>query len=227
MIKLKDICKSYAGDTYNIKALDSVSCHIAEGEFVSVMGKSGSGKTTLLNILGLLDKPDSGEFYFFNKKVSELSKSELFNYRKRYIAFIFQNFALINYCTVFENISLPLEALGKGRRECRKRVMDVLEQLDIGYLINKYPGQISGGEKQRVAIARALIDESRLILADEPTGSLDSDTAGEIMNVLKKINEEGKTIIVVTHDCDVAAQTKRKIVLLNGRIDSDTGGENQ
>ena len=221
MILYKEVCKSYTGDTYNIQALDSVTFHIEEGEFVSVMGKSGSGKTTLLNILGFLDKADSGTITFMGEDVSNPSMSALWKNRKKYIGFVFQNFALINHCTVYENVVLPLEALGKGRRECRMRVTETLEKLNIGHLVNKYPGQISGGEKQRVAIARALVDESRLILADEPTGALDSNTANEIMDIFKEINNTGKTVIVVTHDNDIAAQTKRKITLENGRIADD------
>ncbi|MGN0514855.1 MAG: ABC transporter ATP-binding protein [Lachnospiraceae bacterium] len=221
MILFKEVCKSYTGDTYNIQALDSVTFHIEEGEFVSVMGKSGSGKTTLLNILGFLDKADSGTITFMGEDVSNPSMSALWKNRKKYIGFVFQNFALINHCTVYENVVLPLEALGKGRRECRMRVTETLEKLNIDHLVNKYPGQISGGEKQRVAIARALVDESRLILADEPTGALDSNTANEIMDIFKEINNTGKTVIVVTHDNDIAAQTKRKITLENGRIADD------
>jgi putative ABC transport system ATP-binding protein len=221
MISLKDVSKSYKGDTYKIQALDSVTFNIDEGEFVSVMGRSGSGKTTLLNILGFLDKPDGGTITFMGEDVSDVSGTALWKYRKKYIGFVFQNFALINHCTVYENVVLPLEALGKGKRECRMRVTEALEKLNIGHLVNKYPRQISGGEKQRVAIARALVDESRLILADEPTGALDSGTAAEIMDIFQQINNMGKTIIVVTHDDDIAARTRRKISLENGRIAAD------
>ncbi|MGN0160319.1 MAG: ABC transporter ATP-binding protein [Lachnospiraceae bacterium] len=221
MISLKEVCKSYTGDTYNIQALDSVTFNIEEGEFVSVMGKSGSGKTTLLNILGFLDKADSGTITFMDEDVSGLSRRALWKYRKKYIGFVFQNFALINHCTVYENVALPLEGLGIGRRECRMRVNEALEKLKIGHLVNNFPGQISGGEKQRVAIARALVDESRLILADEPTGALDSNTADEIMAIFQEINNMGKTIIVVTHDDDIAARTRRKITLENGKIAAD------
>jgi putative ABC transport system ATP-binding protein len=185
------------------------------------MGRSGSGKTTLLNILGFLDKPDGGTITFMGEDVSDVSGTALWKYRKKYIGFVFQNFALINHCTVYENVVLPLEALGKGKRECRMRVTEALEKLNIGHLVNKYPRQISGGEKQRVAIARALVDESRLILADEPTGALDSGTAAEIMDIFQQINNMGKTIIVVTHDDDIAARTRRKISLENGRIAAD------
>lgn len=221
MISLKNINKCYVGDTYNIQALESISFDINEGEFVSIMGKSGSGKTTLLNILGFLDVPDSGDFYFMGNDVSKLSARKLWKYRKDYIGFVFQNFALINHCSVYENVILPLEAVGMKRREYRKKALEMLEMLGILELKDKFPGQISGGQKQRVAIARALVGESKVILADEPTGALDAKTSIEIMNVLKEINGMGKTIILVTHDEDIAKMTKRIITIEDAKIVAD------
>ncbi len=221
MIHLNNISKVYSGDTYNIQALKHISLDIKQGEFVSIMGRSGSGKTTLLNILGFLDNPDEGELQFIDKDVSKITGKEMWRYRRDYIGFVFQHFDLIDYSTVFDNIALPLDAIGTKKSKRNEIVNKVLEQLDITELKNKYPGQISGGQKQRVAIARALACEPKLILADEPTGALDSKTGDEIMKVFHEINQLGTTIIVVTHDINIANMTKRIITLEDSLLISD------
>lgn len=221
MIQLNEVNKYYIGDTYKVHALDSVSFSISEGEFVSVMGRSGSGKTTLLNILGFLDVPSSGEFLFLDQDVSKLSQKELWRFRRDYIGFVFQHFALINHCTVMENAALPLEATGVKRKERSHRVCDVLDMLGILDLKDKYPGRISGGQRQRVAIARALVCNPKIILADEPTGALDQNTGSELLDILAEVNKMGKTIVLVTHDEKIAQRTKRIITIDTGRVVSD------
>ena len=221
MIQLNEVNKYYIGDTYKVHALDSISFSISEGEFVSVMGRSGSGKTTLLNILGFLDVPSSGEFLFLDQDVSKLSQKELWRFRRDYIGFVFQHFALINHCTVMENAALPLEATGVKRKERSHRVCDVLDMLGILDLKDKYPGRISGGQRQRVAIARALVCNPKIILADEPTGALDQNTGSELLDILAEVNKMGKTIVLVTHDEKIAQRTKRIITIDTGRVVSD------
>lgn len=221
MIDLKNVDKFYEGDTYKIQALSSVNLHMDEGELLSIMGRSGSGKTTLLNIIGFLDVVSSGSFSFLGKDVSELTSKELWKFRRDYIGFVFQQFALINHSSVFENVALPLEAIGMSKKERRKKVNEALEQLGISDLKDKYPGQISGGQKQRVAIARAIVCNPRVLLADEPTGALDVRTGDEIMAVFKELNKTGKTIIIVTHDEKIANQTNRIITLEDSHLVSD------
>jgi putative ABC transport system ATP-binding protein len=218
MIKLNNVNKVYEGDTYKIQALKNINLDIEEGEFISIMGRSGSGKTTLLNIIGFLDVPTSGKFTFMGEDVSDISDKKLWRYRRDNIGFVFQNFALINHCNVFDNIALPLEAVGVSHREKIRKVNDILDMVGISELKNKYPGQISGGQKQRVAIARALVGNPNIILADEPTGALDTSTGDDILSIFKDINDNGKTVIIVTHDEKVANQTNRLIKLEKGCI---------
>lgn len=208
MISLSNICKVYAGDTYKITALENITIDIHDGDFVSIMGRSGSGKTTLLNILGFLDKPTSGKFIYDDMDVSDLSMKKMWKLRRENIGFVFQNFALIENNTVFENTILPLQAVNVPRKQAIKMTNEILTSLGIYDLKKKYPGQISGGQKQRVAIARALIANPKMILADEPTGALDSETGNEIMDIFKEINKEGKTVVIVTHDEKISAKTK-------------------
>lgn len=221
MIEMKGINKIYKGDTYEIQALSEINLHVEEGELLAVMGRSGSGKSTLLNLMGFLDVPNSGVFRFLNQDVSHLSSKELWKYRRDYIGFVFQHFVLINHCSVFDNVALPLEALGTGRRERIQKVKQVLEMLEISDLQKKYPGQISGGQKQRVAIARAIVCNPKVLLADEPTGALDAKTGDELMAIFKRLNREGKTIVIVTHDKEIAGQTNRIITLEESRMISD------
>lgn len=221
MISLSNVCKVYAGDTYKITALDNITIDIHDGDFVSIMGRSGSGKTTLLNILGFLDKPTSGRFVYDDIDVSDLSMKKMWKLRRDNIGFVFQNFALIENNTVFENTILPLQAINVPRKQAIKMTNEILTSVGIYDLKKKYPGQISGGQKQRVAIARALIGNPKMILADEPTGALDSETGNEIMDIFKEINKEGKTVVIVTHDEKIAAKTKRRIRLEESKIVED------
>lgn len=221
MIQIKHMCKSYKGDTYQVKALRDINLCIHEGEYMAIMGRSGSGKTTLLNILGFLDVPTSGSFQFQGKEMSKLSVQDLWKYRKNNISFVFQHFALMNQRTVFDNVALPLCAKGVGKRKIKVKVEEQLEKLGISELMNKYPTQISGGQKQRVAIARALVSGNKLLLADEPTGALDYNTGQEIMQIFDEIHKEGTTIILVTHDKNIAQQTQRIVTLQDSQIVKD------
>ena len=221
MIRLENINKLYEGDTYKIQALQDITLTIGEGEFVSIMGRSGSGKTTLLNILGFLDTATSGTFLFGGKDVSHISGKNLWRYRRENIGFVFQNFALIDHNTVLENVILPLQAMNVSRREAVKKADHLLDRMGIAEMKHKYPSQISGGQKQRVAIARALVADPKIILADEPTGALDADTAEEIMQIFQEIHAQGKTVVIVTHDDKIAAKTNRLIRLEKGTIVED------
>ena len=221
MIRLENINKLYEGDTYKIQALQDITLTIGEGEFVSIMGRSGSGKTTLLNILGFLDTATSGTFLFGGKDVSHISGKNLWRYRRENIGFVFQNFALIDHNTVLENVILPLQAMNVSRREAVKKADRLLDRMGIAEMKHKYPSQISGGQKQRVAIARALVADPKIILADEPTGALDADTAEEIMQIFQEIHAQGKTVVIVTHDDKIAAKTNRLIRLEKGTIVED------
>ena len=221
MIRLENINKLYEGDTYKIQALQDITLTIGEGEFVSIMGRSGSGKTTLLNIIGFLDTATSGTFLFGGKDVSHISSKNLWRYRRENIGFVFQNFALIDNNTVLENVILPLQAMNVSRREAVKKADHLLDRMGIAEMKHKYPSQISGGQKQRVAIARALVADPKIILADEPTGALDADTAEEIMQIFQEIHAQGKTVVIVTHDDKIAAKTNRLIRLEKGTIVED------
>lgn len=221
MIRLENINKLYEGDTYKIQALQDITLTIGEGEFVSIMGRSGSGKTTLLNIIGFLDTATSGTFLFGGKDVSHISSKNLWRYRRENIGFVFQNFALIDHNTVLENVILPLQAMNVSRREAVKKADHLLDRMGIAEMKHKYPSQISGGQKQRVAIARALVADPKIILADEPTGALDADTAEEIMQIFQEIHAQGKTVVIVTHDDKIAAKTNRLIRLEKGTIVED------
>lgn len=221
MIRLENIQKLYEGDTYKIQALENITLTIGEGEFVSIMGRSGSGKTTLLNIIGFLDTATGGSFVFDGEDVSHISGKKLWKYRRENIGFVFQNFALIDHNTVLENVLLPLQAVNVPGKEALKRANTLLERMEITELKHKYPGQISGGQKQRVAIARALIGNPKIILADEPTGALDADTAEEIMKIFQEIHAQGKTVVIVTHDDKIAQKTERLIRLEKANIVED------
>lgn len=221
MIRLENINKLYEGDTYKIQALQDITLTIGEGEFVSIMGRSGSGKTTLLNIIGFLDTATSGTFLFGGKDVSHISSKNLWRYRRENIGFVFQNFALIDHNTVLENVILPLQAMNVSRREAVKKADRLLDRMGIAEMKHKYPSQISGGQKQRVAIARALVADPKIILADEPTGALDADTAEEIMQIFQEIHAQGKTVVIVTHDDKIATKTDRLIRLEKGTIVED------
>ncbi len=221
MIKLEKLTKVYRTDEVESTALNEVSFEIEKGEFVSIMGPSGCGKSTLLNVLGLLDKPESGSYKFCGDEVSHLNEKGRSSIRKENIGFIFQNFNLIDELTVFENIELPLIYNKVSSSERKKRVNELIEKIGISHRASHFPQQLSGGQQQRVAVARALITRPTLILADEPTGNLDSSNGNEVMELMCELHEAGTTIIMVTHSSHDASYSSRIINLLDGHIVSE------
>lgn len=218
MIHLKDINKTYQG-AQPLHVLKGINLDIEAGEFVSIMGASGSGKSTLLNILGILDNYDTGEYILDGKLIKNLSESRAAEYRNKMIGFIFQSFNLIGFKTAVENVELPLFYQGVSRRKRHKQALEYLDRLGLLPWADHYPNEMSGGQKQRVAIARALITQPQIILADEPTGALDSKTSVEVMQLLKKLNaEDHKTIVVVTHESGVANETNKIVHIKDGII---------
>ena len=205
MLVIKDLHKSYNTGKSKLHVLKGINLEIGEGEFVSIMGSSGSGKSTLLNIIGILDEKDTGIYELDGIPIEHLTETKAAEYRSRFLGFVFQSFNLIGYKSALDNVALPLYYQGVGRKERNERAMEYLEKVGLAQWANHLPNELSGGQKQRVAIARALITDPKVILADEPTGALDSKTTYDIMKLLQDINREGKTIIVVTHEPDVAA----------------------
>jgi len=218
MIKLTNINKVFRTDEIETMALSQVSFHINAGEFVAIMGPSGCGKSTLLNILGMLDNPDGGDYEFNNENISSYSEAKLSQIRKKNVGFIFQSFNLIDELNVFDNIELALLYHDIPSAERKKRVQAVIEKMEIQHRAKHMPSQLSGGQQQRVAVARALVSNPKLILADEPTGNLDSIRGQEVMSLLKKLNEEGSTIIMVTHSIEHAEYAQRRINLFDGKV---------
>lgn len=218
MIRAKNLNKVYITDDVETTALNDVNLEIKEGEFCAVMGPSGCGKSTLLNIMGLLDNPTSGEYYFMGHEISDFTERDLARLRKGNIGFVFQSFNLIDELTVFENVELPLLYLGIPAEERKKKVEASLERMSMMHRRNHFPQQLSGGQQQRVAIARATVADAKLILADEPTGNLDSDHGDEVMKLLSELNEQGTTIIMVTHSPHDADYSRRVIQLFDGKI---------
>ncbi|MDE6301029.1 MAG: ABC transporter ATP-binding protein [Muribaculaceae bacterium] len=220
MITLKDINKTYPG-AVPLHVLKDINLHIDKGELVAIMGASGSGKSTLLNILGILDTYDTGEYFLDGKLIRDLSENRAADLRNRLIGFVFQSFNLINYKSALENVALPLMYQGVGRRRRNALAMEQLERMGLADRASHLPGEMSGGQRQRVAIARALVTRPAIILADEPTGALDSKTSKEVMQVFRDLNAEGMTIAIVTHDPGVGAATNRIIKIVDGRISED------
>jgi putative ABC transport system ATP-binding protein len=221
MIKSKNLKKIYTTEDVETTALDNVNLEIKAGEYVAIMGPSGCGKSTLLNILGMLDKPSGGQYFFLDEEVSKHSERQRAHLRKENIGFVFQSFNLIDELTVFENVELPLLYLGYSSAERKERVSEVLEQMEIMPRKNHFPQQLSGGQQQRVAVGRAVISKPKLILADEPTGNLDSAHGEEVMKLMSELHESGTTIIMVTHSPAYAEYSHRIIHLFDGHIVSE------
>lgn len=221
MIKTENLVKVYRTEEVETTALNQINLHVSQGEFVSIMGPSGCGKSTLLNILGLLDRPNGGAYLFDGTDVATLADKARAELRKENIGFVFQNFNLIDELTVFENVELPLVYLRMAKAERKGKVEQILEQMGMIHRRNHYPQQLSGGQQQRVAVSRAVVNSPKLILADEPTGNLDSAHGNEVMDTLSKLNENGTTIVMVTHSHHDAAFSSRIIRLLDGAVVSE------
>ena len=223
MIQMRDIVKRYTLGGEVINALDHVSMDIKDGEYLSIIGPSGSGKSTLMNIIGCLDLPDEGSYQLNGKEITKYSQRQLARLRGEHICFIFQGFNLLNRLDAIENVELPLIYQKIGVRERRARAKEALDLVGLGDRLKHRPNQLSGGQQQRVAIARALAARPQLILADEPTGNLDSKTGQDLMKLLRDLNEGGKTIVIITHDANVASQARRTLRIVDGHIFDEEG----
>ncbi|MEZ8626465.1 ABC transporter ATP-binding protein [Vibrio splendidus] len=224
LVELSNIGKHYSNGDTEIRALDGVDLSIEKGEFLSILGPSGSGKSTLMNMLGCLDKPTEGEYQLDGKNVAALSANELAGIRNQKIGFVFQSFNLLEYASALDNVALPLVYSGIKAKERCKRAAVLLEQVGLGDRLDHKPNQLSGGQKQRVAIARALVNDPQIILADEPTGALDSKSGAEIEALFNQLHAEGRTLIIVTHDNSLAERTKRIVTIKDGKVLSDRQG---
>jgi putative ABC transport system ATP-binding protein len=221
MIQIKDLHKSYQMGSNSLHVLKGINFEVKEGELVSIMGSSGSGKSTLLNILGMLDEADSGSYTLDNVPIKNLNEKVAANYRNKFLGFVFQSFNLINYKSALDNVALPLYYQGMKRKERLEKAEHYLNKVGLSPWAQHLPNELSGGQKQRVAIARALVSEPKIILADEPTGALDTTTSYDVMELIQGINDDGKTILVVTHEHDIAQMTKRIVNLKDGIITDD------
>ncbi len=222
MIHLDKISRIYEIGNQTIHALDAVDLDIAAGEFVAIMGRSGSGKSTLLNMLGCMDRPDEGEYFLDKNKISDMDDDQLSAVRNRYMGFVFQSFHLLPRLTTLENVLLPRRYHVDGVRDFdRQKAKEILTQVDLEDRMEHKPNELSGGQRQRVAIARALINDPKVLLADEPTGNLDSGTSDAIMALLKALNENGQTIVMVTHEAEIAESAQRQIIMRDGKVLQD------
>lgn len=227
MIELRNICRYFQMGDQQVRALDAVDIHIQAGEYVSIMGPSGSGKSTLLNVLGLLDRPTAGTYLLDSRETTSLSDDELAHTRARKIGFIFQSFHLIPRLTAFENVELPLVLAGVAPEERRPRVQQLLSSLSLDSRAHHRPNELSGGQRQRVAIARSMVMQPAVLLADEPTGNLDHVSGAEVLAAIEGLNERGITLLVVTHDAEVAQRANRHIRMRDGKVVEDVGREGQ
>lgn len=222
LIDLRNINKTYRNGDQELKVLKNINLTVEEGEFVAIMGPSGSGKSTLMNIIGMLDRPSTGEYLLENEDVANLGDKKLAKVRNNQIGFVFQQFFLLSKLNALQNVELPLIYAGVSQGSRKNLAKQYLEKVDLGTRMTHLPSELSGGQKQRVAIARALVNNPSIILADEPTGALDTKTGEQIMELLTELNAEGKTIIMVTHEPEIAAYAKRQIVIRDGLISSDS-----
>ena len=222
LIDLKNIVKSYKNGDQELQVLKGVDLKVYDGEFLAIMGPSGSGKSTLMNIIGLLDRPTSGDYALNGKQVEELKEKELAKVRNEEIGFVFQQFFLLSKLNALQNVELPLIYSGVGAGKRRQLAKQFLEKVELGNRMQHLPSELSGGQKQRVAIARALVNNPSIILADAPTGALDTKTSEQIMQLLTELNQEGKTIVMVTHEPEIADFATRKIIIRDGEITKDT-----
>ena len=221
IIKTENLTKDYETGTQVVSALKGINLSVEKGEFLSIMGPSGSGKTTLMNIIGCLDSPTNGSYYLNDKSVSKLDDDELAKIRNEEIGFVFQSFHLLARNTAFDNVMLPLKYAGISKEEATKKSNDVLDLVGLSNRSKHTPAELSGGQQQRVAIARALVNEPSILFADEPTGNLDSKTGQDVMKIFKDLNENGQTIILITHEDSIAKQSNRIITIMDGLIKSD------
>ena len=222
IINTKNLIRSFTMGNEKVDALKGINLSVEKGEFISIMGPSGSGKTTLMNIIGCLDTPTSGEYFLNDQLVNDLNEDELAKIRNKEIGFVFQSFHLLAKNSALNNVMLPLKYAGTEKNLAEKRAKEVLDQVDLSDRINHGPSELSGGQQQRVAIARALVNKPSILFADEPTGNLDSKTGDDVMNLFKKLNSEGQTIILITHEEDIANQSNRIIHIRDGLIESDS-----
>jgi putative ABC transport system ATP-binding protein len=225
LIELQDIRKIYTSGEVEVRALDGISLTIESGEFVAIMGPSGSGKSTLMNTLGCLDRPTSGKYILAGRQVSGMDKNELAEVRNQVLGFVFQNFNLLSRTSALENVELPLVYAGVSGKERKRRATEALERVGLGKRLDHTPSQLSGGQQQRVAIARALVSNPKVILADEPTGNLDSRTSIEVMALFQELGRAGITVVLVTHEPDIAEYASRVIVVKDGKILEDARRE--